>query len=68
VEGAARGGVFGASMVGSDPVGILEYKCFFYVILYFIILFDIEIDIKIRFIFCVHRNSVFIRFSMVHID
>jgi hypothetical protein len=35
------------------PAGILEYKCFFYVILYVIILFDIEIDIKIGFIFCV---------------
>jgi hypothetical protein len=32
------------------PAGILEYKWFFYVILYVIILFDIEIDIKIRFI------------------
>ena len=35
------------------PVGILEYKWFLYVILYMIILFDIEIDIKIRFIFFV---------------
>jgi hypothetical protein len=37
----------------SIPAGILEYKYFFYVILYVIILFDIEIDIKIGFIFCV---------------
>ena len=35
------------------PAGMPEYKCFFHVILYVIILFDIEIDIKIRFIFCV---------------
>jgi hypothetical protein len=37
----------------TNPAGILEYKCFFYIILYVIILFDIEIDIKIGFIFCV---------------
>jgi len=35
------------------PAGILEYKWFFYVILYVIILFHIEIEIKIRFIFFV---------------
>jgi len=50
----------------TDPAGIPEYKIFFYVILYVIILFDIEIDIKIRFIFC--RNSVFMWFSMLHIE
>ena len=38
-------------MIG-DPVGIPKYKCFF-VILYAINLLDIEIDIKIRFIFFV---------------
>ena len=38
-------------MIG-DPAGIPKYKCFF-VILYAINLLDIEIDIKIRFIFFV---------------
>jgi len=35
----------------TESVGIPKYKCFFNVILYVINLFDIEIDIKIRFIF-----------------
>jgi len=35
------------------PAGVPKFKCFFYVILYAINLFDEEIDIKIRFIFFV---------------
>jgi len=57
--------LFVSGSLSSYPAGILEYKWLFYVILYVIILFDIEIDIKIRFILFV--ETVFLRDFLCYI-